>query len=57
MQDFTQPYNQHLPFTSTAIRKILDLLQPEYVVHELNYKDFSQLDTLLPKQLAACGLL
>ena len=49
--------DQHLPFTSTAIRKILDLLQPEYIVHELNYKDFSQLDTLLPKQLAACGLL
>ena len=49
--------DQHLPFTNTAIQKILDLLQPEYVVHELNYKDFSQLDTLLPRQLAACGLL
>ncbi len=48
--------DQHRPFTDKAIRKVLDLLQPDYLVHELYYDDFPQLSKLLPQQLSACGL-
>lgn len=48
--------DQHRPFTQNGVRRILEKIKPEYLVHELNYKDFSQLDELLAAQLAACGL-
>ena len=48
--------DQHRPFTNKAVRKVLDLLQPDYLVHELYYDDFPQLSELLSQQLSACGL-
>ncbi|MDQ0203542.1 hypothetical protein J2S01_001258 [Pectinatus haikarae] len=48
--------DQHMPFTHTGIKRILKMIKPDYLVNELNYKNFSQLDILLAKQLTACGL-
>lgn len=32
--------DRHQPFTTSAVQKIIDLVKPDYLVHELYYKDF-----------------
>lgn len=47
--------DQHQPFSDSAVQKIFDYVQPEYVVHELIYNDFTDLDILLKQQLSSMG--
>lgn len=47
--------DQHRPFTVPQVQKILELVEPDYVVHELAYKDFKELEHKLATQLTACG--
>jgi hypothetical protein len=46
--------DQHKPFTTAAARKILQTIQPEYVVHEVGYESMGDLRKQLPIQLGAC---
>lgn len=47
--------DQHRPFSDSAVQKIFNYVEPEYVVHELIYNDFADLDILLKKQLLSLG--
>ncbi|WP_196593294.1 TIM barrel protein [Pectinatus sottacetonis] len=47
--------DQHKPFTQDGIRKIFNVINPEYVTHELIYNDFTDLGKKLSKQMKACG--
>lgn len=49
--------DQHRPFTISTIRKIVARIKPDYLVHELNYNDFDELESFLKKQMFACGYL
>lgn len=46
--------DQHRPFHTEAAKKILDTIQPEYVVHEVGYDSMKDLREQLPIQLQAC---
>ena len=47
--------DQHKPFTDTAVQKLLSAVKPDYVVHELSYKDFTDFESNIRTQLTACG--
>lgn len=47
--------DQHRPFTDEAVQKLLRLIKPDYVVHELAYKDFNDFEQNIALQLASCG--
>lgn len=49
--------DQHKPFTNRRVLEILELTDPEYVVHELAYDTFDDLDGVLNTQLKACNIL
>mgnify|MGYP003435816274 FL=1 len=42
--------DQHRPFQEASVRPLLDLVQPEYLVHELHYNNMEELAELLKKQ-------
>ncbi len=46
--------DQHKPFQSDAARRILEYVQPQYVVHELFYDSLQDLTGKLQLQLAHC---
>ena len=46
--------DQHKPFTTEAAKRILETIQPEYVVHEVGYDSMKDLCEQLPIQLKAC---
>lgn len=46
--------DQHQPFQTEAAKRILDTIQPEYVVHEVGYESMQHLLQQLPIQLKAC---
>lgn len=46
--------DQHLPFQTDAVKRILDAIKPEYIVHELAYDDIADLQQKLEGQLALC---
>jgi sugar phosphate isomerase/epimerase len=48
--------DQHHPFTDPAVQKILELVAPEYVVHELAHKDAKDYEKQLLIQLKTLGL-
>lgn len=39
--------DQHRPFTDKAVQKLLRFIKPDYVVHELAYRDFSDFEKTL----------
>lgn len=45
--------DQHLPCKDISLRKIIQLVAPKYLVHELYYNDFSELRNLLKIQRSA----
>lgn len=45
--------DQHQPFTDPRVSKIIELLDPKYVVHELMYQDFNELMDKVYKQMTA----
>ena len=47
--------DQHRPFTDEAVQKLLRFIKPDYVVHELAYRDFSDFEKNIAVQLTACG--
>ena len=47
--------DQHRPFTDKAVQKLLRFIKPDYVVHELAYRDFSDFEKNIEVQLTACG--
>ncbi|MBB5335187.1 TIM barrel protein [Pectinatus brassicae] len=47
--------DQHRPFTNKVVQKIFNYVQPEYVVHELIYDNFTDLDNLLKQQFVSVG--
>ena len=46
--------DQHQPFRTEAAKRIIDAIQPEYVVHEVGYESMKDLCEQLPIQLRAC---
>ncbi len=46
--------DQHQPFRTQAAKRILDAVQPEYVVHELCYDSMKNLREQLPAQMQVC---
>lgn len=46
--------DQHKPFQTVAAKKILEVIQPQYVVHEVGYESLKDLCVQLPVQLKAC---
>ena len=42
--------DQHRPFQEASVRPLLDLVQPEYLVHELHYNNMEELAELIKKQ-------
>ncbi len=48
--------DQHHPFREPEVQKILELVQPEYVVHELAHKDAKDYEKQLLIQLKTLGL-
>lgn len=46
--------DQHRPFTDPAIRKVIELVQPEYLVHEFIYTDKADFERKIMTQLKAC---
>lgn len=49
--------DQHRPFTNPAVQQLLQLIKPDYVVHELAYTDFCDFENNIRTQLTACGHL
>lgn len=45
--------DQHQPFTDSRVSKIIEFLDPKYVVHELLYQDFNELINKVYKQMLA----
>lgn len=48
--------DQHHPFTDTSVQKILELVEPEYVVHELAHNNARDYEKKLLIQLKTLGL-
>lgn len=46
--------DQHKPFTDPAIRKVIELVRPEYLVHEFVYTDLADFEKKIIMQLEAC---
>ena len=46
--------DQHRPFTDTAVRKVIELVQPDYLVHEFIYTDKADFERKIMTQLKAC---
>ena len=46
--------DQNKAFQTEAAKRILDTIQPEYVVHEVGYDSMKDLCEQLPIQLRAC---
>ena len=46
--------DQHRPFQTEAAKRILDAIQPEYVVHEVGMDSMKDLFEQLQVQLKAC---
>ncbi len=44
--------DEHKPFTSSKVNEIIDLVKPKYLVHELAYKDFKDLEKNIKTQLS-----
>lgn len=42
--------DQHRPCQNSELKKIINLIQPQYLVHELYYNDFQELSSLLKIQ-------
>jgi hypothetical protein len=47
--------DQHRPFTDPAVQKILELVEPKYVVHELAHTDSRDFERVLKIQLKTLG--
>lgn len=47
--------DQHLPFTNTSLARLIQLIQPQYINHELGYRNTPELESCIKKQLRACG--
>lgn len=48
--------DEHLPFTTHAVRKIVDYVQPEFLVHEFIYNSMADWDQKLRRQQQALAL-
>lgn len=46
--------DQHRPFTDSAIQEVIELVQPEYLVHEFIYADKADFERKIMTQLKAC---
>lgn len=46
----------HLPFSDCSTAKILEIVQPKFLIHELYYNSFSDLKSKLAQQQKAVGL-
>ena len=47
--------DRHLPFKNCTFEKMFDLISPQYIVHELMYEDFDELEKILHKQKKCLG--
>ena len=49
--------DEHRPCTDPGIASVVDLIRPEYLVHELRYDNLADLTTLLNVQRSALGFI
>lgn len=46
--------DQHKPFTVDAVKEIINLINPEYIVHELSYQDLNDMEQKVKQQIHLC---
>ncbi len=49
--------DEHRPFTTPAVKNIINYVQPEFVVHEFMYRSLTDWEGKLSQQLQALGLM
>ena len=53
---YVNTVDQHLPFSTTKAKEIIDFIKPKYLVHEFTAKSFNDLETKLVSQKKALGI-
>lgn len=46
--------DQHRPFIVEDVKEIINLINPEYIVHELSYQDLNDMEQKVKQQIHLC---
>lgn len=49
--------DQHRPFETSAMKRVIERIAPEWLVHELYYTDLTQMKTMLQQERTLLGLI